>query len=725
MKLVFKILGILIVLILVGVILLITLVSPNQFKPFIEDAAKKQGIALQMGDLGWAFWPSLGVNLADIKVAALVTPNEPVAELNSAGLMLALVPLFGGELKVNHIQVDGARIHLALDKQGKGNWESLVQKTESSAAQAPTSASPVTDSSEGSSPLNLAVERISVHNSALDYSDAQTGQTINLRDLNLDLTEVNTQGNPFGVSVKWLLEMAQAGSSDKLQLEGSLQNKITLDKDLNGLQLDDGTLHVKLTAKSSADLSLNYSIRVQELKSNPTYQGQLELQTINARQWLAATGTTLETANSNALTQVALNTQIKGDTKQTALESLTVTLDKTLFSGNIAVTDFSTSALKVAMQGDSINVDDYLPPPSETPEKVTTKGTAEDTPLPMEALRGLNLDAKFNLAKMIVNNMTLEAIDLRVKAKNGIIDQKLTAKAYQGDIKFSSNTDARADKATMTFDGGVQGFELAPLLKDMKMDENLGLSGAIQAQTQGMAQGASVNQLMESMNSTASFSGAQVRLSPLNIEQQFCKMVNLLTQNNADDVTWDAFTEMRQLNGNVVWKDQVIDLGSFNAGVSQLLLTSTGKINLAKDKYEFKLPLKLAEASEIANLKGCSLSSSNFWVDRGLSLLRCKGSLGAINPLSDCGFDKGALADLTKDFAEYKLREKHGAKIDAAEEKLKNKKQDLLDKANEKLGGEGTVKKPKDLFNNLLKKQLGEKQASSVAKDQNFSADSQ
>jgi AsmA protein len=83
-------------------------------------------------------------------------------------------------------------------------------------------------------------------------------------------------------------------------------------------------------------------------------------------------------------------------------------------------------------------------------------------------------------------------------------------------------------------------------------------------------------------------------------------------------------------------------------------------------------------------LKGCSVGESNYWVDRGLSLLRCKGSFDAIDPVKDCGFDKSALKDLTKDYAEYKLREKHGAKIEAAEKKLDDKKQEVKQQLDDK-----------------------------------------
>lgn len=721
MKLVLKLVGGIIALVVIALVLFVTLINPNQFKPPIESLAKDQGIALQLnGDLSWAFWPSLGVNIVDVKVAALATPDQPIAELQGASLMLALMPLLHGEFRVNHVLVDGAAVHLAVDKNGKGNWEALSKPstpTSSSAASA-SAAVPAADNSSAGKALNLEVERISLHNASLDYRDPVAGQSINLSDLNLDLVGVNTRGAPFNLDLSWVLQMVQQAGptqstqgADKLQLAGKLHSAISVDQGFNNLTLTDGQLKLTLSAKKSVDVALNYSLTLKDLQNNLSYQGKLELASLDLRQVLAAFGTELQTANDDALKNFALSTELQGDAKQAQLNNLALTLDKTHFKGTVAAI-FASQAHKLDLQGDSINVDDYLPPKSDTPETAQA-APAEDTPLPLEALRQLNLDARLGLQQMQVNNLQLAAIKLVVKAKNGLIDQSLNAQAYQGAIAFNSHTDARAEQAKMNFDGGVQGFELEPFLKALKPQSELGLSGAIQARAQGNSSGASVNQLVDAMDATASFSGAQVRMSPLNIEQQFCKLVNMISQTNSEEVTWDAFTEMRQLNGNVVWKDKVIELQSFNAGVSQLLLASTGQINLGSGKYEFKLPFKLTEASANASLKGCSIGSENYWLDRSLSLLRCKGSFAAINPVKDCGFDKSGLASLTKDFAEFKLREKHGAKIDAAEQKLKDKKQELLDKANAKIGGEEKATKPKDLLNNFLKKKLGGESTSS------------
>ncbi len=72
-----------------------------------------------------------------------------------------------------------------------------------------------------------------------------------------------------------------------------------------------------------------------------------------------------------------------------------------------------------------------------------------------------------------------------------------------------------------------------------------------------------------------------------------------------------------------------------------------------------------------------------------MELLRCKGSFGSINPLSDCRPDKELLVELTKDYAVYKLKEKHGAKYEEKKGELKQKvekeKNKLLDKLQQRL----------------------------------------
>jgi AsmA protein len=252
--------------------------------------------------------------------------------------------------------------------------------------------------------------------------------------------------------------------------------------------------------------------------------------------------------------------------------------------------------------------------------------------------------------------------------------------------------------------------QLAPAMKNLELDKTVQLTGAVNADATANLSGVTMNQLMDSLTSQVNFSGAEWKFAPLNIEQKFCELVDMVNKIESDPTrVWESFTEMRQLTGKITMANRVISVENFNAGVHQLIMGTQGKLDLAKQSYDFTLPLKLLE--EETSASGCRVAS-NYWINRSLSLLRCRGSLEGVNPLRDCGLDSKGLTSLTKDFAEYKLREKHGDKIDAAEKKVDDKKEELLKKLDEKLGGEGDSKRSKDLLKGLLK-QATEKSASS------------
>ncbi len=693
MKMLFKSLAVILALILLAILALVFLVDANRFKPRIEALAKDQGVALQIkGDLGWTLWPSLGVDVNQVSVAALETPTAPIAELQQASLLLKLMPLLGGDFQVDHIALDGLQLKLLRDKSGKGNWEAFAEAN--SAANSADKAPAVEPNIE--SELKLDIQQLSLANTRVDYQDAQTGQSLSLRDLNLTLAGVNTRSEPFALDADFALEETQA-NGDKLNLAGQLKARVSIDKALNNLALSDGQLQLDLTAKDKASIALAYSATLKDLQQALTYQGQVTLKETNARQLLTALGTQLETAKADALNKLALSASFTGDSDKIKLDNLELLLDETALKGSASVTHFSTPSIKASLAGESLNLDDYLPPSAEKTEAATPT-PASDTPLPLESLRTLNVNIKLALQKLIVNQMSLQNLELKLLAKNGMLESNINALAYSGKVAAKSQLDARGQLAQLQFDAGVEGLELAPLLQDMDMDSKFGLQGAIQARALGSSQGNSTAALFKALRANANFSGAQVRASPINLEQQFCKLVNLVNQADDPVQAWNEYTEMNELSGSVKWRDQIITIDTFKAGVEKLQLSSTGKINLANDQYDIFLPFKLLKdktdtvsAEQVAvttSVNGCSVGSY-YWVERGLELLRCKGSLAEINPLSDCRPDKELLVELTKDYATYKLQEKHGAKIDAKKQELKEKveakKNQLFEKLQKKL----------------------------------------
>ena len=470
MKILLKSLAVIIFLIVLAILALIFLVDPNRFNPPIEAIAKDQGVVLQIkGDLGWDLWPSLGVAVNDVHVAPLAEPQQAIAELKQASLLLKLIPLFSGNFQVDHIAVDGLNLNLRVDETGKGNWEAFSKP-------ATTTAPPPSDTESN---LALDIQHISLTNSRLSYADAQAGSLLTLSDINLTMSGVNTRTEPFAVDLGFVLEQAQA-NSEKLTLTGKLTTQLSVDNSFDTLGLTDGTLQLDIAAKEKASLALTYAIAVTDLQDSPAYKGEIALKDTNLRQVLEAFDIKLETAKKDALGKFRLSSTITGDAEKVKLENLQLVLDETALNGSAGITNFTTNSLRLSLSGDTFNADDYLPPPSQADVQQSTATTpvvsapAEDTSLPMDALRSLNLNIKLALKKLIVNKIPLENVEAKLLAKNGMIEQNLNAVAFSGKIATKGQLDARGQQGQLQFDAGVEGLELAPLLKAMEMDSKVG-----------------------------------------------------------------------------------------------------------------------------------------------------------------------------------------------------------------------------------------------------------
>jgi AsmA protein len=567
-----------------SIIILALLVDANMFKPRISALAKDKGVVLDMrGDLHWQFWPSIGLAVNDLHIASIAAPKTPLAQLKKASFLVAFMPLMRGDFEVKHVLVDGADIHYEINKEGKSNWDDILKAQESKKpGEEPKKDA---DKTVTSNDLHLVVEKISLHNSAINYVDQIKGQRLALTDLNLDIDDVNTEGDPFTVVLSWAAKLSKAeGNATPLIVKGNLHNTIVMAADYNSVNVKDGELKLDIQEKSSATIAMKYSLKMDSLKDNMSYQGDFSLPSIDARQLLNAFGTKLNTANQKALTDVNIATQFKGDKKHIAFNPLKIGLDKTHLNGSVEVADFSTSAIKLNLDGDEINVDDYLAPVVETPVPApVSTATGDEVLIPLETVRAINADVKIGFTKIVFSGLSLEKMQLDLDAKKGNIQQQLKANAYEGSIRQNGSLDARGQTAQIKFDAAVKGLELAPLLKAKKMDESLKLSGAIQLDANGQASGVSMNKIMESLIAKANFSGAKVRLAPLNIEEKFCKFINLVNKAEDPEKTWDTFTEMRELSGKVNIENRIVTVETFNAGVEKILLSSTGKINLAKN----------------------------------------------------------------------------------------------------------------------------------------------
>ncbi len=697
MKLILKLFMLLLLLVILAVAFVLLFLDPNVFKPRIEKLAAQQGVHLDIaGDLGWRFWPSVGIDINDISVASVQTPDEPLASLKSASLLVATKPLFNGELQVEHLLVDGAKVTLTADEAGSKNWQKFTPQERKAAGeltdkqindlktqqaqQAQADSSPAEANEEGRS-LSLAVDKISITNSDFHFKDLATEQEVRAQLKTAELTGFNFANNPFALSTEATLTLqSDSAPGGTLPVDIELAATMQVDENIDRFELRDGKLQLFVGQDKVAVVS-DFNANVQGLQGEMSYGASLAVKPFNLKELLAGLGVAApETANPDALTQLSLNANATGGPNSFALAPIEATLDQTHLNGELSITDISTQALQLTLVGDSINIDDYLPPPAPEDEVASsvpattapgggkTKPQAQEEPLPLDAIRALNANVQFDFGKAIINKLTVENLRLRVTAKNGVVQlSEASLNTYQGQLLAQGQLDARGQRAKASFTADMTGVQLEPLLNDLQLEQDVKLTGGLNMKAKGNTSGAFASDLFKQLNAEAQLSGAEVTVAPLNVEKYFCKIVSLAKDEakSADGKTseqrsWPEFTEMSTLDGTIRLSNQVLTVENFEAGVEQLLLATQGQLNLAAETYDFRLPLTLLDKSTSA--EGCTVKS-NYWLNRSLSLLRCKGSLNNLSPLKDCGLDSKALESLTGDYAKYKLQKELTRKL--------------------------------------------------------------
>src|SRR5690606_14997762 len=248
------------------------------------------------------------------------------------------------------------------------------------------------------------------------------------------------------------------------------------------------------------------------------FEGELTLPSFNARNVLAALEIEVETAENYALSDVSLNTRFTGNQQSVTFDPLTIKLDRTTFKGSLAVTDFSTTAIKLVLNGDQINIDHYLAPDSEADTAAADSTSGDEELIPLDTLKTLNADISTDIAQVTIAEMPLTNISLRAKAADGLITiNKAQAVAYEGTISATGKLDGRGNTALNEFNDKDDIRELEPFLTYIDLNEVVNFTGDFNANSTDTTRGVTMKQHLDSLENEKNLTDAEVRLFHLNI----------------------------------------------------------------------------------------------------------------------------------------------------------------------------------------------------------------
>jgi AsmA protein len=571
--------GGLIVVVIVALLLIPLFVDVQKYKPEIEkQVATATGRPFSIkGDLKLSLFPWAGVAFSELSLGSPPGYKEKdMLFIKSFDVRMKLLPLLLKDIEVQRFVVEGPRLALEKDKNGRGNWEGLGKPSEKAPPQAAPPLAPKA-SSQGLPLKGLAVGEFAVRDGSILYLDDESGTRHEISSLTLELKNVSLE-RPIHLVFSALLDKMP------LSLEGQVGPL--------GKEPGKGKIPVDLSIKAFKEVQMNLKGSLQDVTARPQFDLALQMDPFSPRKIFAALGKPfpVATADKGALNSMSLESQIQGSPQQVSLSKGVLGLDESKLNFSAKAKDFSKPDLVFDLNLDKINLDRYMPPPSEKggveakKEKAAQPGKKDYTPL-----RKMVLDGKVHVGMLTARGLKIEDMDLKVKARNGVIQlDPLVAKLYKGSLSAKATMDVRQDVPKSNMDFQTKGVEAGPLLKDLMKKDFLEGTGNAEASI-SMA-GDQPEQIKKTLNGKGRFLFTNGAINGIDLAGMVRNVTSTfgLSQAGAEKPR----TDFSELDAPFTITDGVVNTSGTSLASPLVRVLATGKANLVDESLDFRVEPK-------------------------------------------------------------------------------------------------------------------------------------
>jgi AsmA protein len=702
MRILFKFITFIVILVIAGLIALPFIVDPNDYKQEISSQVEKAtGRTLTLeGDIKLSVFPWIALELGPLSLSnAVGFKADSFAKVQAAEIRIKLMPLLKKQLEMDTIILDGLALNLEKNKAGKTNWDDLVANNDTPSES--TQKADVKSNDDAPTLAAISIAGVKLTNANILWSDATTAENYQLQNFNLNTAPL-VPGKPTALDMEFDVASTKPQAQAHIKLDTKVmvdienqhytltdlnlttqvsskelpftQSNLTLSGDINAdmlkqlLTIDELTLSAEasndqqsLDAKLSAQISSNlahqqtiikglvlstevldptlpngrtklnisadisadmkqqtmtlsalvidvYDVLIsgdiktsKVLSDNPNFVGNIIVKPFNLRQLANNLNVELPVmADDSTLKRVQLTTEFEGSTQHINAKQLNMTLDQSKLSGRLAINNFAKPAFDFKLNLDEIDADRYLPPASKTvapkaaaPAPARTSSNAE---LPLEALRQINAKGTLDIGKLTISGTHSEQIHVEINAANGLINlSPMSANMYQGQYQGNVGLDARGKTLKLSLNESLKGVKAGPLLKDLTGDDKL--SGVANAQAKLTGNGATVQQIKQTLSGNGNFSFTDGAVKGINIAESIRKAKATLKGETLPASDASVQTDFSNLSGSFTATDGIISNQDLLAMSPLLRIKGAGKIDLPKEGIDYGLKISIVETS--------------------------------------------------------------------------------------------------------------------------------
>ncbi len=626
----------------VAIAALVSLIDPNQFKPqLVEQVRKSTGRELVMeGDIGWRFWPSLGLSLEQVALRNPAGFAEPdLVRFTRGEASVGLLPLLSHKLEIGKVTLSGAHLFIQTKADGSSNLSDLLKASAEPKGEATTSEPVATTPPPASDkqPWQISLQGVELQQASALLQDDRSGTVSRLEQLDLNLGQLAVD--------QWVpVTLAAKGAQGELafDLKGSAQLKLAPDASRSELKdvalagslseptqrLDAFSLkadRLALGEWSSLTLSLQGA---QGAADKPTLAGTLE-GTLKARldenrQLLEVSDAVLAAKlGGDALPRPQMQVKLAGFARaelgkqNVTLSNLVMGVDDALLSGNGSVQLGAVPRVEFDLKGEKLDVDGWLgqsakaapaapaaassgaaAPAGTTAQAAAPAAKALSTAEPdLTALKAVDLAGRLQLGSLRLKGLDLSAVDLQLALAGGQLTLKqFSAGVAGGQVTASGVLDARQQPARYQVHKRVQGVDVRPLLQTLAQTDLLEGKGDLEVEVQGA--GLSELALRSRMQGKVNLKLSDGALHGINLAEMIREARATLTGKGADQVKEARKTDFSALTASFRIADGVARSDDIQLFAPALRVKGQGQTALVPETLDFLFLTSVVESSK-------------------------------------------------------------------------------------------------------------------------------
>jgi len=558
------------------------------------------------GEIKWRYWPPIAIDVTGVELRPSGAQNT-LMTLDNVAVDLKLLPLiFGAELAIDGLTIDGLTVNAKVDAEGKGNWEVAGNSRDADVA---------AENGDRSN-VKLDIAGISISNANISYVEQATAShyviLINalttgpvlydeLTPIDFDIiiedkpaklrSELTGSGNlAFNAGfTQYQFKALAINTKTSMPDMGDIPASVTLS---GSADLQAGTLVLAESHFSVAEITGSTSLNVTDLNGAATLQGKLQLTPFAIKPLMARLKLEpIETNNPDVLGNFGLTADISGTMPKLGLTNLTIQLDSSTIKGRLHADlgDKLKAGFDLAI--DHISLGDYLDPDVVPAGETAAAAPTDSEAIPVELLNTFELDGKLSIGKIIYGTYALDDLVTTIVNRQQKLAVSTTASGYDGQISF--NFDAQAPLT-----GAVIGATKMSItgLNMTKLTAFEWITGSLDLDSQTRFKGKMLSQVLNTLTGDNRFTinNGTLDVTPI---KSATAIVDGLRGKTSSVATWPDTMPFESLTGNLALQAGINAGQQLNVQVETMLIAGTGGVDYWNNQLAYDIGITLQESS--------------------------------------------------------------------------------------------------------------------------------